>query len=75
MATWHQMRNPVRLYHESKWTVVIDPPNDCRACMLFDTREAAEAYLAKVKHAYILNPQPERSNDHGTTQASNHGRA
>lgn len=61
MATWHQLRRPVRLYHDSKFTVVIDPPNNMRALMLFDTEAGAKTYLANIQargesHAYILPP-------------------
>jgi hypothetical protein len=31
MATWHQQQYPTKLYHETEWTVVIDPPNEYRA--------------------------------------------
>jgi hypothetical protein len=67
MATWHQRRNPVLLYHATLWTVVSDPPNDCRGCMLFPTKESAEAYLDRLKalgkaeYSYILAP-PKKEN-------------
>ncbi len=64
MATWHQMQRPVRLYHDTQWTVVIDPPNEMRACMSFTTRELAEVYMRNLaannprvySHSYILKP-------------------
>lgn len=33
MATWHQLhaRPQPRLYHDTLWTVLTDPPNDCRS--------------------------------------------
>ena len=64
MATWHQQRRPVKLYHATQWTVVIDPPNQMRALMCFSTRELAAVYMRGLKannpgaaaHSYILEP-------------------
>lgn len=64
MATWHQERAPVKLYHEMEWTVVIDPPNQMRALYRTSTRELAEVYLRGLKannpgvarFAYVLKP-------------------
>lgn len=64
MATWHQNQRPVKLYHATQWTVVIDPPNQMRACMTFSTRDLAEVYMRNLKannpgaaaHSYILKP-------------------
>ena len=61
MATWHQQQRPVKLYHATQWTVIIDPPNQMRACMLFGSRELAEVYMRGLKagvaeHSYILKP-------------------
>lgn len=68
MSTWHQDRamrvNPVPLYHPTLWTVVIDPPNQMRASMLFTSRQLADVYMRNLKannpgahrHAYILKP-------------------
>jgi hypothetical protein len=57
MATWHQLKaGPVRLQHATQWAVVIDPPNDCRAVMLFTTEAAAREYAGRVQHAYVLEP-------------------
>jgi hypothetical protein len=50
------MHRPVKLYHETQWTVVIDPPNGLRCLMCFNTREAAQTYQNKVAHSYILAP-------------------
>jgi hypothetical protein len=64
MATWHQQRNPVRLWHLSKWTLVTDPPNECRTSWTESTRAAAEDRLKIWKsngagaHTYILPPGP-----------------
>lgn len=65
MATWHQQQSKVRLYHSTQWTVVIDPPNEVRALMLFETKQLAEVYMRNLKannpsayqHSYILKPQ------------------
>lgn len=61
MATWHQLRNQVPLWHPSKYTVVSDPPHDCRTVMRFETKAAAETFLSNIKargesHSYILPP-------------------
>lgn len=64
MATWHQEQRPVKLYHETEWTVVIDPPNQMRALYRASSRDLAEVYLRGLKannpgaaaHAYILKP-------------------
>lgn len=67
MATWHQERRNARLYHDTQWTVVEDPPNDCRALSTFETRAAAEAWRDKIKalhptwRVYVLQPaNPQR---------------
>ena len=64
MATWHQDKRPVKLWHKTDWTVVIDPPNQMRALMCFSTRQLAEVYMRNLRannpgaaaHAYILKP-------------------
>jgi hypothetical protein len=61
MSTWHQDKRPVKLYHATKWTVVIDPPHACRAIARFDQQAAAEQYLSNIRergeqHAYIVRP-------------------
>lgn len=61
MATWHQRkaqrRNPVRLDHDTEWTVVIDPPNGFMAAIRFSSEKAAERYASNVEHTYILKPR------------------
>lgn len=65
MATWHQERNPVKLYHETDWTVVIDPPGEPRALYTTSTKLLAEVYLRNLRvnnprvaqYAYILKPE------------------
>lgn len=64
MATWHQQQANVRLWHPTQWTVVIDPPNQMRACVTFSTHELAKVYMRNLEannpgvypHAYILKP-------------------
>lgn len=62
MATWHQQRNPARLYHATLWNVVTDPPGECTSIMQFDTEQDAREYLdrlralGKAAHTYILRP-------------------
>lgn len=67
MATWHQLQARTRLYHDTQWTVVEDPPNDTRCLVTFDTREQAESRrdLIKTLHptwsVYVLQPgMPQR---------------
>lgn len=56
MATWHQQRNPVPLWHTTKWTVVNDPPNGMTTVMRFDTHEEARAFAASEAGSYVLAP-------------------
>lgn len=64
MSTWHQQQRPVRLFHSTQWTVVIDPPNQMRALMTFTTKALAEVYMRNLKannpavlpYAYIVPP-------------------
>jgi hypothetical protein len=64
MATWHQQQRPVRLFHVTDWTVVIDPPNQMTWLYRTSTKQLAEVYLRNLKannpgaaqHAYILRP-------------------
>jgi len=62
MATWHQLKARPRLFHDTAWTVVEDPHNDCTSLTTF-TREAdARAYCDRVKAlrpnvpTYVLRP-------------------
>jgi hypothetical protein len=65
MATWHQQQvKGLKLYHETEWTVVIDPPNQMMALYRTSTCDLAEVYMRNLKannpgahqHAYILKP-------------------
>jgi hypothetical protein len=59
MATWHQQRAAVPLFHPTKWTVVIDPPNQCTSVSRFDTAKLANDYwatLGKDRGAYVVPP-------------------
>ena len=64
MATWHQQQRPVKLYHETQWTVVIDPPNEMRALYRTSSKDLADVYMRGLKannpnaarFAYILKP-------------------
>ncbi|MCG3778271.1 MAG: hypothetical protein JW388_0984 [Nitrospira sp.] len=65
MSTWHQdqathrafiAKKPLKFWHDTKWTVVIDPPNDMRCMARFATEEKAKEYQAKCPHSYILPP-------------------
>lgn len=64
MATWHQQQRPVKLYHETDWTVVIDPPNQMTHLYRASSKDLADVYLrglkannpGAAKHAYILKP-------------------
>lgn len=64
MATWHQSRNPIRLYSDSKWVIVNDPPNLCRTLTTCQSEAEARDTLATWRrnnpeahrHCYILPP-------------------
>jgi len=64
MATWHQQRSKVKLYHDTKFSVVIDPPHMCRAVRLFDDETEAKRFVGNhLSHhphnrgyVYILKP-------------------
>jgi len=65
MATWHQQQASTKLYHDTEWTIVEDPHNDCRSLSTFTTEQGAREYLARVKAlrpnvpAYLLKPASE----------------
>ncbi len=71
MATWHQSQNPVPLFHNTQWTVVIDPPHNTRALMRFETRVLADKYMRDLqfnnpdvaKHSYVLRPLQRKVRD------------
>ena len=50
MATWHQTqarkRGAIHFWHETDWTVCIDPPNQMTGLYRTSTRELAEAQPA-----------------------------
>lgn len=62
MATWHQLRTHTRLWHDTEWTVVEDPPNDTRCLVLCDTESDANAWRDRCKashptwRVYVLKP-------------------
>lgn len=61
MATWHQRRAGNVLPEKGKWTVLVDPPNDCRATVVFNTEYEALRYQERLRtrgqtHSYILRP-------------------
>lgn len=64
MATWHQSRAGIVAPHPGKWTVLIDPPHECRSTVVFDNEEDALRYAGNcAKHRphqkpyiHILNP-------------------
>ncbi len=64
MATWHQNKalyeSKGQLWHETKWSLVVDPPNDMRTITLYDTEAEAMRDMAKYKHCYVLRPGPAR---------------
>jgi hypothetical protein len=63
MSTWHQdqamKRGGVKLYHETKWTLVVDPPNKMRWLVLHETQASAEAEKKMTPHSYVLRPASE----------------
>ena len=61
MGTWHQNLRPAKLWHETEWSVVVDPPNRTRSVTRFYTEAEAKTYVENYKkllgpHAYILPP-------------------
>ncbi len=61
MATWHQQRARVQLWHDTLWTVVTDPPGECTSIMRFEAESEARAFLARIQergeaHCYMLAP-------------------
>lgn len=60
MATWHQTqarkRKGFRLYHDTQWSAVTDPPNEGCSVHLFETRGEAIAWAQRQKHTYVLAP-------------------
>lgn len=74
MATWHQMqarKRGVPLYHQTKWTVLIDSPGQFSHAYICDTKALAEVYMRNLeannpgaaKHAVILRPAKEQQTD------------
>lgn len=73
MATWHQLNaerrdGAIDLRGEADWTVVTDPPNQCRTIMAgFASREDAQAFIDRCegyrpgesRYCYILAPKTE----------------
>ena len=49
MATWHQSKRATKLYSETEWNVVDDPPGQMRSIMGFSTEEKARTYIANRK--------------------------
>lgn len=72
MSTWHQDQachraylagKPIPFWHETKWTVVDDPPNDMRCFVQYPTKKKADDYVASLKkhhpekkNVYVLPP-------------------
>ncbi len=62
MATWHQQKRPVQMYHDTEWTVVEDPHGGCRTLSTFARERDARDYLGRVVAlrpnvpAYVLEP-------------------
>ena len=61
MATWHQRRAGNVAPKKGKWTVLVDPPNECRATVIFSTEHEALKYRERLRargqtYAYILPP-------------------
>lgn len=53
MSTWHQRKAESRgvvYWHETLWTVLHDPPNDCSTLTRFNLKVDAEAYMERNKH-------------------------
>ena len=66
MATWHQQKARPTYWHETKWTLLSDPPGECASVMRFDTEEEARktfnAWKERgEKHLLLLAPAHHRS--------------
>jgi hypothetical protein len=73
MATWHQLQaikrnGPIRYGDPKTWTVVTDPPNQCRSVMTgFTSREDAQAFIdrcegfrpGEARYCFIIPPKGE----------------
>jgi hypothetical protein len=64
MATWHQLKRPVTMFHQTLWTVVVDPPGECRSLITFGRERDALMHMRNLrtnqprlaKHAFVLKP-------------------
>jgi hypothetical protein len=58
MSTWHQKQRPTVLFHETKFRVITDPPNELMTCMTFDDEAAAREFVGKAgPYSYLLFPR------------------
>ncbi len=60
MSSWHQRngsKRPVKLQHETSWTLVTDPPNEMMSVMRFNTKEEAYAAQKTRTHSFVLPPE------------------
>lgn len=68
MSTWHQQQAPVRLWHETKWTLVEDGSDRHTYVERFDSLR--EAMNAKDRlGGYVLSPS-NKGNASGTVKAT-----
>lgn len=61
MATWHQKQATPKLWHETKWVVVEDPPGCMMTTSLHESKADAEAYVERRRahggcNMFILQP-------------------
>lgn len=49
MSTWHQNKQPVELWHPTKYVVVTNPQGGTLTRMLWDTLEQAQTYLDNLR--------------------------
>jgi hypothetical protein len=61
MSTWHQQQAPVRLWHETLWTVVFDKLGGMTSVERFkdpvDAQRACYRHTHAGERSYVLPPQ------------------
>jgi hypothetical protein len=55
MSTWHQQQAPMRLWHDTLWTLVLDAPGRHTCVERFSTEDAARLTQDRAG-GYVLPP-------------------
>lgn len=56
MATWHQQKAAVPLWHSELYTVVTDPPNGCMSVARYKDPVQAVRESERTPHSYVIPP-------------------